>query len=85
MAHPEDRSLLEAALVGYTYQLSTIHTAIADIQRRLGNNNGLPTPSGSTAPRKKHRISAEGRARIAEAQQKRWAAAKKGLVNTVSF
>ena len=79
MARREDTSLLEAALVGYTSQLSTITAAIADIHKRLGKNGagGGPASAGRTAPRKKHRISAEGRARIAAAQRKRWAAAKK--------
>ena len=79
MPRHEDRSLLEAALVGYTSQLSTITTAIADIQKRLGKKGSgrVPAPVGPTAQRKKRHMSLEGRARIAEAQRKRWAAAKK--------
>jgi hypothetical protein len=79
MARYNDRSLLEAALAGYTFQLSAITTAIADIQKRLGKVDvaGVPATAGRAAPRKKHRISAEGRARIAAAQRRRWAAAKK--------
>ena len=77
-----DTSLLEAALVGYQVELARITGAIADLQKRLGkparrmtlNGGGgsIPTPF-----KKKHRISAEGRARIAAAQRKRWAAQKK--------
>ena len=74
MAHSDDRSLLEAALVGYESRRLTITTAIADIQKRLANKDGLPA---SVAPPKKHWLSAEGRARIAAAQRKRWAAAKR--------
>jgi len=78
MTKHEDTSLLEAALVGYTSQLATITTAIADIQKRMGKkgSDGSPAPVGRPA-RKKRRISPEGRARIAAAQRKRWAAAKK--------
>jgi hypothetical protein len=78
MAHHQDTSLLEAALVGYQHQRETITAAIADLQKRVGNvgAGGVPAPAGRT-PRKKHRISAEGRARIAAAQRRRWAAAKK--------
>jgi len=74
-----DTSLLEAALVGYQAELQRIETAVADIQRRLGRGGTISRPSNGTAatPKKQHRISAEGRARIAEAQRKRWAAAKK--------
>jgi hypothetical protein len=75
-----DHSLLEAALVGYQSQLATITTAIADIQKRLGHRNGARVPmlpAQSRPAKKKHRISPEGRARIAEAQRKRWAASKK--------
>ena len=75
----QDNSLLEAALLGYETQLGKIKTAIADLQKRLGNAGpgGVPAPVVRTTHRKKHFISAEGRARIAEAQRKRWAAAKK--------
>ena len=80
MAQHEDRSLLEAALVGYQSQLEKITSAIADLQKRLryAGAGGVPAPVSKAPRRKKHRISAEGRARIAEAQRKRWAAAKKG-------
>ena len=37
--------------------------------------------AAARAPQKKHRISAEGRARIAAAQRRRWAAAKKQSAN----
>lgn len=38
---------------------------------------GLSRPSGAKSPAKKRGMSAEGRARIAEAQKRRWAAARK--------
>jgi hypothetical protein len=80
MPRTNDTSLLEAALVGYEAQLAQITAAIADLQKRLGKNRNGHVPGAlSKAPtaHKMHRISAEGRARIAEAQRKRWAAAKK--------
>jgi hypothetical protein len=74
-----DTSLLEAALVGYQVQLAKVTEAMADIQQRLGNvaAGGVPGPVGKVTRKRRHRISAEGRARIAEAQRKRWAAMKK--------
>jgi hypothetical protein len=77
-----DNSLLEAALRGYEAQAAQIEASIADIQKRLGIPGIGPVKIPGlgplvAAPRKKRRMSAEGRARIAEAQRKRWAAAKK--------
>jgi hypothetical protein len=79
MPQYEDTSLLQAALVGYQAEVSRITAAIADLQQRLGKRGGgsAAGPLSKGAARKKDRISAEGRARIAEAQRKRWAAAKK--------
>jgi hypothetical protein len=79
MARTKDTSLLEAALVGYQAQLAQITAAIADLQKRLGKHRDGHVPAFPKAPatHRKHQISAEGRARIAEAQRKRWAAAKK--------
>jgi hypothetical protein len=74
-----DTSLLEAALVGYQAELQRNDTAMADIRKRLGCTGSRQRSSAGNAPtpKKQHGISAEGRARIAEAQRKRWAAAKK--------
>jgi len=80
MARTQDTSFLEAALVGYQQELDRITAAIADLQKRLGKRGGGGFPGPFTkapAARKKRHISAEGRARIAEAQRKRWAARKK--------
>jgi hypothetical protein len=70
----EDTGLLKAALLGYQTQAAKIEAAIADIRERLKIPGVGPVVA---APRKKSRMSPEGRARIAEAQRKRWAAAKK--------
>jgi hypothetical protein len=78
MRKDEDPGILQAALLGYQQQLETVNAKIADIRRRLGGRNtSAPAMAPARAPQKKHRISAEGRARIAAAQRRRWAAAKK--------
>ena len=79
MARTSDTSFLEVALAVYQAELVRITAAIADLKKRLGRGGGgVPSPfSKAPAARKTHRISAEGRARIAEAQRKRWAAARK--------
>jgi hypothetical protein len=78
MRKDEDPGILQAALLGYQQQLETVNAKIADIRRRLGTRNAsAPAMTPARPPQKKHRISAEGRARIAAAQRRRWAAAKK--------
>jgi hypothetical protein len=68
-----DSSLLQAALIGYQYELDRVRQAIRDIEEQLGGSNGA-----SAAPSKRGRtMSADARARIAAAQRKRWAASKK--------
>lgn len=71
-----DTSILSAALLGYQTQLDQVNRQIRQIRARLGG--ARPTVDESAdKPRRKHLISAEGRARIAEAQRKRWADMKK--------
>jgi cell division septum initiation protein DivIVA len=73
-----DNTFLEAALLGYQAEQKRIQAAIADLQKRIGGGkSSSATPKSTPVARKKHRISAEGRARIAAAQRKRWAASKK--------
>jgi hypothetical protein len=70
-----DRSILEAALVGYQAQVTQIQQAMADIRQKLGPkaaNTGAPD-AGHT----KRKMSAAARKRIAAAQKKRWAEYKK--------
>jgi hypothetical protein len=62
-----DPELLRMALVGYEQRLAALNLEMADVQAQL---DGTPR-------RRQHRVSAEGRARIAEAQRRRWAQAKK--------
>ena len=73
----KDRSLLEMAVIGYNLKLAEIAAKIAGIEQRLGrrpDKHSARTAKPVTAAKPKGKISAEGRARIAEGQRKRWAA-----------
>ena len=77
-----DRSLLEAALVGFQHKLTEVEKAMRELKRKLGNKIGVPTllPSLAAVPRKRRkrrRVSAESRKRMAEAQKRRWAKVKR--------
>jgi hypothetical protein len=77
-----DKATLEAALVGYQQHLHQIEAKMADLRRLLGNGAATaiaPAPKRGrrAAGKQKHRMSPEGRARIAAAQRARWAKAKK--------
>ena len=86
MAIQLDTATLQAALVGYQQQLETIQQKMAEIRRSLGKSVSAPAAKGNgaaapaagakTAPRR-HRMSEEGRARIAAAQRARWAKSKR--------
>ena len=73
-----DRSMMEAALVGYQAQHAQLTAKIAEIRRMLGksaaSNAGGHVPMLLTG---KRTMSAAARKRIAAAQRKRWAAYKK--------
>jgi hypothetical protein len=80
MALQLDRATMEAALVGYQRQLEEIQGKMTELRRRLGGSAGRATAAKSNGVAKgprKHRMSAEGRARIAAAQRARWAKFKK--------
>ena len=79
MAVTLDSATLQAALVGYQRQLEEIQAKMSELRRRLGTrtNGSIAVKTVRTQPRRKHRMSAEGRARIAAAQRARWAKAKK--------
>ncbi|MBS1856576.1 MAG: hypothetical protein JST11_14505 [Acidobacteria bacterium] len=80
MSQDLDAATLRAALVGYRQQLENIQAKMAEIQRKLGKSGPvymLDHAPGPRLVRRKHRISAEGRARIAAAQRARWAKVKK--------
>jgi hypothetical protein len=75
-----DSDLLQAALRGYEHQKKQVEAQIADIRRRLGGRRVAATVlevyQAPPRRRQEHRISPEGRQRIAEAQRRRWAQAK---------
>jgi hypothetical protein len=76
-----DKATLEAALVGYQQHLQQIEAKMAELRHMLGQGPAA-TPAAKRAPKaasrkQKHRMSAEGRARIAAAQRARWAKVKK--------
>ncbi len=79
-----DRAILEAALEGLQRRLEDTNDKIAEVKRLIGGRpraQETPAPAGAPAPRKKRRMSAAARKRIAEAQKRRWAqfrAAHKG-------
>ena len=78
-----DRATLEAALVGYQQHLNQVEVKMAEIRQMLnGGPASVPAVKrerkAAVAPGKqKHRMSPEGRARIAAAQRARWAKTKK--------
>lgn len=76
MPKPIDRQTLEAAIAGYQQQLEKVNARIADLNRRLGKPGRAAAPANSGGART-HHVSAAGRARIAAAQRKRWAAMRK--------
>jgi hypothetical protein len=81
----QDTSLLQAALIGYQAQAEKLTLAIADLEKRLGQRSGGRTSAtSSNGTRRKHTISPEGRARIAAAQKKRWAAARRKNAKTMT-
>ena len=75
-AQPKDNTLLEMAIVGYQSEIAKILAKMADIKAQLGQSGPKAAATGTdhTAPQKRRRISKAGRARIAAAQRKRWAA-----------
>ena len=76
-----DKATLEAALVGYQQHLQQIEAKMAEIRRLLGEKPAAAPAAKSarkaTRGKQKHRMSAEGSARIAAAQRARWAKVKK--------
>ena len=69
-----DRTLLEAALLGYQVKIAEIEAAMAALRSQLGHSSGAATAPVKKARRK---MSAAGRRKIAAAQKKRWAEYKK--------
>lgn len=70
-----DNDILEAAIEGFEAQKKRLDAQIAEIRQRL--TGGAEPAAMPEAGGKRRKISAAGRKRMAEAQRKRWAAAKK--------
>jgi hypothetical protein len=79
-----DHAVLEAALVGYQFQLKTVQEKMAVLRSEMGHKTArvaVATVTGEEGAPTKRTMSAAARKRIAAAQKKRWAefhAAKEG-------
>jgi len=74
-----DKQLLQAALVGLEHRRAAIDQQPSEVRRMLGGSaltDGDVSSVAAPPVRKRSRMSTAGRARIAEAQRKRWAAAR---------
>jgi hypothetical protein len=69
--------IITAAIEGFEFQKSRIDTKIAELRAMLSGGPAQTAATPEPTKRKRRKISAAGRARIAEAQRKRWAASKK--------
>ena len=81
-----DQGLLEMAPIGYETEKARIEAAIANIRAQLnGRNSGTATlvpPAGNAVQPTRKRFSAAARRKMAEAQRKRWAAARGNAAET---
>jgi hypothetical protein len=68
----QDRSLLEATLIGYEAELERIESAIEEIDGKIGGKWQI-TRANTAKPSPKRILSSAARKRIAAAQKKRWA------------
>ena len=79
-AIPYHADILEMALVGYEAAMMKIETEILAIKKALGAASRSyaksAAPTKEEAPKKRRRLSAAARKRIAMAQKKRWAAVR---------
>lgn len=69
--------IISAAIDGYEVQKSRIDGKIAELRSMLSGRSTKTASTSETLKRKRRKMSAAGRARIAEAQRKRWAEFKK--------
>lgn len=85
-----DRSILEVALAALENRRAELDALIGSVKRQLGTATKTEVMSAAessarqAAPRKgrKRVMSAQARARIAEAQRQRWAASRKETANS---
>jgi hypothetical protein len=71
-----NNDILAAAIEGFEAQKKRIDAQIAELRQLTTGGNSEPTATPEPG-RKRWKMSAAGRKRIAEAQRKRWAVAKK--------
>jgi hypothetical protein len=74
-----DNEILAAAIEGFEAQKTRLDARIAEIRQKLGGGASSEEPA-AVAPetgRKRRKMSAAARKRIADAQKKRWAAVRK--------
>jgi hypothetical protein len=71
-----DNDILAAAIEGFEAQKKHLDAQIAEIRQLLTGASAGPAAKPETG-RKRRKMSAAGRKRIAEAQRKRWADVKK--------
>ena len=69
--------IITAAIEGFESQKAQIDAQIAELRQMLSGPSAETAATPRPAKRKRRKMSAAGRARIAEAQRKRWAASKK--------
>ena len=69
-----DTEIVAAAIAGFEQQKKQLDAQIAELRNLLSPN---ATDSNTLAPKKRGRMSAGARSRIAADQRKRWAAARK--------
>lgn len=69
--------IIAAAILGFEEQLRHIDAKIAELRGVLSGGPAEPSAASESPMRKRRKMSAAARKRIAEAQRKRWAAARK--------
>ena len=68
-----NRTLIEAAILGFETRKSQIDTQIGELRSMLNGSGPTVTAASEVPARKRRRMSAAARKRIAEATRARWA------------
>ena len=66
-------AIVRAAIDGFTAQKAHLNQQIAELREMLNGGPAKPAAAPETAPRKRRKMSAAARRRIATAQRARWA------------
>jgi hypothetical protein len=74
---PLDKSLLQAALVGYQLQYDVISARVAEIKRRLGSGSKVTPTRDQPTIKRGRTLSAAAKKSISDAQKQRWAEYRK--------